>query len=160
MCNQLRIITYPSAVSDNHQDVPDQFSPSITVPCVRVKLLQTTRIPPLQRTTVTVQFDKDTVPPQSFVIEPLKCELDAGLYVGNLLVQTTSDDKAQVVITNLSPFTQKISKGCLIGQCNEVSVIPQDESSNVQTAENRIGNVMSVTTLDVNTRKEKLAALL
>ena len=42
---------------------------------------------------------------QPVVIEPLECELDAGLYVGNSLVQTTSDDKAQVVITNLSPFT-------------------------------------------------------
>ena len=65
VCNQLRIITYYSAVSDNHQDVPDQPSPSVTIPCVRVKLLQTTRIPPLQSTNVTVQFNKDTVPPQS-----------------------------------------------------------------------------------------------
>jgi len=32
--------------------------------------------------------------------------------------------------------------------------------SNVQTAKNRIGDIMSVTNLDVNTRKEKLATLL
>ena len=159
VCNQLRIITYHSAVSDTQHDVPDQLSPSVTVPCVRVKLLHTVRIPPLQSTNVTVQFERDSVPPQS-MIEPLECGVDAGLYVGNSLVQTTFDDKAQVVITNLSPLTQKISKGCFIGQCNEVSVVQYEELSNVQTEETAIADVMSVTTLDTDTRKEKLATLL
>ena len=109
---------------------------------------------------MTVQFERDSVPPQSFMIEPLECGLDAGLYVGNSLVQTTFDDKAQVVITNLSPLTQKISKGCFIGQCNEVSVIQHEELSNVQTVETAVADVISVTTLDADTRKEKLATLL
>lgn len=49
VCNQLRIITYHSVVSDTQHDVPDQLSPSVTVPCVRVKLLHTVRIPPLPK---------------------------------------------------------------------------------------------------------------
>jgi len=159
VCNQLNVITYHSAVRDTYHYVTEQHTPLVTIPCVRVKLLHTVRIPPFQSTNVPVKFEGNAKPPQSFMIESLGYDLDDGLYV-NSLVQTTSDDKARVVITNLSPLTQKIPKGCFVGQCSEVSVIHQDELCNVHQTDSMIADIMTVTTLDADTRKEKLAALL
>ena len=73
VCNQLHIITYHSTVTDAQLDVTHQHMPAVIVPCVRVKLLQTVRIPPFQSKNVPVQLEGTTTPNQSFLIEP--CEL-------------------------------------------------------------------------------------
>ena len=49
VCNQLHI-TYHFAVTKTNYDATDQHPPSITVYCIKVKLLQIVRIPPLQST--------------------------------------------------------------------------------------------------------------
>ena len=73
VCNQLHIITYHSTVTDAQLDVTHQHMPAVIVPCVRVKLLQTVRIPPFQSKNVPVQLEGTTTPNQSFLIE--LCEL-------------------------------------------------------------------------------------
>jgi len=75
VCNQLHI-TYHFAVTKTNYDATDQHPPSITVYCIKVKLLQIVRFPPLQSTDMSVQFDSNTAPPQSFITELLECALD------------------------------------------------------------------------------------
>jgi len=84
-------------------------------------------------------------PTELFLIEPYDCGANSGLYVGNSLLQTTSNDKAQVVITNTTPLPQKLSKGCWIGQTGGVNVITQDDGSQgvQQGMENTPADVMS-----------------
>ena len=101
--NQLCIITSHSAVNDKSSRCPRPTLPISYCSFCESEIAANNQDSPFQSTNVTIQFDKNTVPPQSFVIELLEYELDVGLYVGNSLVQTTYDDKAQVVITNLSP---------------------------------------------------------
>ena len=80
--------------------------------------------------------------PYTYDQKPLKLDghmyLDItfdGLYIGNSLVQATSSDRAQVIITNFTPFTQKVTKGCWIGQANEVTVVSPTESFGAQQVE-------------------------
>ena len=155
VCNQLNIISYHPAV---HEAQLDTTTPAVTVPCVRVKLLQTVRVPLLQSKTVPVQFERSIPPTQSFLIEPLDLSVNHRLYIGNSLVQATSSDRAQVIITNFTPFTQKVRKGCWIGQTNEVTVVSPTES--FQAKCHRHADVMSISTLDADIRKNKLATLL
>ena len=83
------------------------------------------------------------------------------MYIGNLLVQATSSDKAQVIVTNFTPLTQKVRKGCWIGQTNEVTVVSPTESFGAQQVEYHThADVMPISTLDADTRKKKLATLL
>ena len=160
VCNQLHIITYHSAVTDAQLDVTHQHMPAVIIPCVRVKLLQTVRIPPFQSKNVPVQLEGTTTPNQSFLIEPCECRSDDGLYIGNSLVQAVSANRAQVVITNLSALTQKMSKGCQIGQCSEVNVVQSEELSKVHQQQSATARVMSTSTSYVDARKKKLAAIL
>ena len=134
--------------------------PAVTVPCVRVKLLQTVRIPPFQSKNVPVQLEGNTTSNQPFLIESSEYRRDDGLYIGNSLVQTISGNRAQVVITNLSALTQKMSKGCQIGQCSEVNIIQQEELHDIHQRQNVTASVMSMSTSDADTRKKKLAAFL
>ena len=60
VCSQLHIITYHPAVNDAQPDTIVHNGSSVTVPCVRVKLLQTVRVPPLQSTTACVQLESPT----------------------------------------------------------------------------------------------------
>ena len=73
-----------------------------------------------------VQLESSLPSKELFLIEPYDCGANDGLYVGNSLLQVTSNDKAQVVITNTTPLTQKLLKGCWIGRTSEVSVVAQD----------------------------------
>ena len=84
------------------------------------------------------------------MIEPYDCGQTDGLYVDNSLLQATSTDKAQLIITNTTPLTQKLSKGCWIGQTDEISVIAQDNESNSahQGVDSTLADVMSVSTVD------------
>jgi len=131
-------------------DSTEQNTSSVTVPCVRIKLLQTLWVPPLQSTAVHVQLESNLSPAQLFVIEPYDCGQTDGLYVDNSLLQATSTDKAQLIITNTTPLTQKLSKGCWIGQTDEISVIAQDNESNSahQGVDSTLADVMSVSTVD------------
>ena len=72
------------------------------------------------------------------------------------VVQTVSANRAhpaQVVITNLSALTQKISKGCQIGQYSEVNVVRHEEVYNAHQQQKATVSTMSTSMSDVDTRK-------
>ena len=146
VCRQLSIITY-------HPDVQVwrggrrlggrggvcSKPKDAKVPTVRVRLLQTVRILPLQQTTVDVVIDhcRQDVP---LLLEP--CEevrQSVGLTAEAALLKI-EDGKSRIMLTNSTGFSQVMPRGSDLGEVVEVAVVQPSSHPEVGR----------VTTLDVD----------
>ena len=124
VCRQLGIVTYhPSLLP---RDTSDGTCEADTlVPSVRVSLVQTLKIPANRSALVPVRVE--CTPQQGnlpmFVEGREGIEKETGLVVEDAVVSTTADCLAQLVITNLSGFTQRLPEGTPIGCAEAVDVL-------------------------------------
>ena len=135
VCRQLGILTY-------HPDVqrwrggrrPGAPEKQAKIPMVRVRLVQSVCVLPLQSTVVNVQLDgPDSEYSKSVLLEPhVSKNQAAGLQVEDGLLQPSHEGKAQVVITNPTGFTQEFQGGLDIGHISEATVIPSYHLLNLQ----------------------------
>ena len=104
------------------------------IPMVRVRLVQSVCVLPLQSTVVNVQLDgPDSEYSKSVLLEPhVSKNQAAGLQVADGLLQPSHEGKAQVVITNPTGFTQEFQGGLDIGHISEATVIPSYHLLNLQ----------------------------
>ena len=100
---QVGASTCTARVPDNK----DLYDPTVTVPVVSMKLVESTQLLPLQSKMVTVQLDKDHKLKGTFLIKPLdECKLSAELQLGSYLVNFDKKDLVIVLLTNSTSLTQ------------------------------------------------------
>ena len=150
VCRQLDIVTYHPAV---HSKKPPKGGDAI-VPSVRVKLVQSLRLPPNKSAVVDVHLEG----PLTDVSGPVVVEGDgsfereSGLIVEDALLAPTSDRQAQLVITNLSGFTQVVPGGVLVGEVQAAEVLETEPS----TEGENIVHVRKLSSAGEEWRKRKL----
>lgn len=156
VCRQLGIVTYhpsiePPAVPDRNSDV------EALVPTVRVRLVQSLRLPANQGAVVPVCCDSEggMAKLQSpLLVEPVP-ELGS-LVVESAVVSPPRDGLTQMVVWNKSGFTQQLSKGAVLGVVDNAEVL--DAPSCEQDTE-----PVTVSRLDSSaqeSRKKKLLEML
>ena len=163
VCRQLGIITYHPSLGIE-SSIATEAQPSVNLPMVRIRLLQTVRLPPLQSTLVPLQLEDGHNLQGSVLLEPSRqfTELDGdGLQFGDTLVEA-HDGHAQVLLTNPTGFTQRLSKGQWVGHASQAECIdapPQPQSPSPEE-QNRVLEVRTEETPDDEGRKRKLATYL
>ena len=108
------------------------------VPVVRVKLVESTQLLPLQCKMVTVQLEKDHKLKGTVLIEPSdKCKLSAELQLGSCLVNLDKEDPVMVPLTNLTGLTQQVDKESWNGIAYEATPVSASvETQNITTVKN------------------------
>ena len=130
VCHQLGIISYRPSV-DAHDPLPPappqapvlhDVPPEVVVPVVRVKLIQTVRLPPMKSTVVLVQIDGEREIRGPVLLEPL-CE-SAGtadeIQFPNSLLRFGDNHSCYLRLVNPTGFTQKLENGSCVGHASEV----------------------------------------
>lgn len=108
-------------------------SPSATVPYIRVRLLQSVKVLPYQSKSVLVKVDDRGT-------NPILVEYDAaveeatGLQVEDAIV-SPREGIAQLVVSNMSGFTQVVGEGEVLGKVTEVEELEPNDSSNATQEE-------------------------
>ena len=104
-----------------------------SVPVVRVFLLQSVRLLPLQSQQVLVKIDGDTLADPLLLECKPEVKEETGLEVVDSLMPRTSDGISQVVLVNRSGFTQTADKALALGKATQVTVVvPDDDLSGAQ----------------------------
>ena len=141
VCRQLGIVSYHPKVKtwrggSNGRD--DCSGEKVTVPLVRVSMLQSTRVLPHHSTLVTVKVDGEITTSRSLLLQPE--ESMAGLLVEESLVNIRDDGTAHVSLANLTGFTQTIHSRTTVGTVSEVE-------EEVQLSGD-VDNIMSATVIN------------
>ena len=129
VCRQLGIIRYHPSVrpSSEEQQEGEETQESIgrespedtaVVPTVRVQLLQSVTVPPLQRLAVEVKVDSDAVSGR-LILEPQQ-PMKGILIEPSLL--NARDGIAMMEVTNQTGFTQHLQEGMELGEVTEATV--------------------------------------
>ena len=129
VCRQLGIIRYHPSVrpsseeqqeGEETQESMGRESPEDTavVPTVRVQLLQSVTVPPLQRLAVEVKVDSDAVC-SPLILEPQQ-PMKGILIEPSLL--NARDGIAMMEVTNQTGFTQHLQEGMELGEVTEATV--------------------------------------
>jgi len=141
-CHQLGIIMY-------HPDVgaPSPQSSVTAVPVVRVKLVESVRLLPLQSKMITVEIEHGYSLDRPILIEalPSECSTVTDVQLECCLVNVTDTAPFKVMMTNSSGFTQHIDKADWAGQALEVVQVCCDASESSYAAPD--GDVNSVKTI-------------
>jgi len=149
VCSQLGIISYHPLVFPGRQEAEQQTQAQ--VPTVRVRLVQSLRLPPLQNTMAVVRVEDGWNFQGPLLLEPLGDDKNEdGLVVSPSLVQLSSDNHAQVLITNPTGWTQKMKRGTHIGEASEIMCTDTEV-----TSEANVG-VLRLSSCEVRERKQKL----
>jgi len=168
VCRQLGIVTYNPKVEmkgERDQTTAEKgASHQSKVPLVRVCLVQSVRLRPLQSTLVAVELESSQHLKGPLLLEPThRFEDESGeLQFGNALVQPT-DSRAKVLISNPTGITQKLKEGTWVGRASEAEMIVGDrlESPSEEPAQSICEDeptcVNTVATENVEDRKYKLA---
>ena len=161
VCHQLHIISYHPQVGASTctvriPDNEESCDPTVNVPVVRVKLVESTRLLPLQSKMVTVQQDhelKGTV-----LIEPSdECKLSAELQLGSCLVNLDKEHPVIVPLTNSTGLTQQVDKDSWSGIAYEATpVCASVATQNITT----VKNVASVDSKNLTDRQNLLTQFL
>ena len=121
VCRQLGILTYHPDVQvwqGGRKKVRAPPPPKAQVPTVRVRLLQTTRVPPSHTVVVPVRVDSDFRGKQ-MLLEPIlgmESKMDATLV-------DMSKGTAYVSISNTDTYTLKLNRGVQISTATQVEVV-------------------------------------
>ena len=128
MCRQLGIVTYNPKVEmkgERGQTTGEKgASHQSKVPLVRVHLVQSVRLRPLQSALVAVELESSQHLKGPLLLEPThRFEDESGeLQFSNALVQPT-DSRAKVLISNPTGITQKLKEGTWVGRASEAEMI-------------------------------------
>ena len=97
------------------------------VPVVRVRLVNSVRLLPLQSMMATVELEKGQELDGPFLLEPTHRFSEAEeLQFGSSLVYPTENRCAAVILTNLTGFIQKLKRGMWVGRGSEAEIISKD----------------------------------
>ncbi len=124
VCRQLGIVSYHPSVQLQERSRKKHTSPA--VPMVRVRLVGSVRLPPLQEAMATVQVEEGHNLAGPLLLEPSRTFSDIdgnGLQFGDSLVSLSGDGRAQVLISNPTGFTQKLQKGHWVGRACEATYV-------------------------------------
>ena len=83
----------------------------VTVPVVRVQLIESVRLLPSQSRIVAVQLEKDHGFSGTVMIDPSSDDFGT-IQLGHSLVNLDDDKLVKVLLTNSTGFTQHVDKGC------------------------------------------------
>ena len=170
VCRQLGIVTYHSQVV--RRKGKDQGragrKESAHVPAVRVRLVESVRLLPLQSMMATVEFEEGEEFEGPLLLEATRRFAGTGeLRLGTALVCPTEDRCAQVLLTNSTGFTQKLEQGVWVARASAAEVISEDDpvpDEDDEEGEESAEEVTQVRTVtpgeDAELRKQKLATLL
>ena len=164
VCHQLGIISYhpnvgTSLPATSVSDTTEPSAPVVTVPVVRVHLVKSTRLLPLQSKMVAVQLEKDLGLSGTVLIEPLLDERSTGtdLHLGCCIINLAGDKPFQVLLTNPTGFRQQVGKESWSGLACEVTpvcatTLTQDPAL--------VKNVNSVDSEEIEHRRKLLRGML
>ena len=126
VCRQLGIVTYhPSLISHR---TPTQKGHTV-VPCIKVSLVQTLKLPPSQSALVPVRFDPCGVEGQTLLIESQRLLEGTGLVVVDAVLITSSDGAALLVISNMTGLTQRTPQGTVVGEAHAAEIVTMDANT-------------------------------
>ena len=135
VCRQLEIIQYhPDVVprvSMQARERADSGTKEITcsVPTVRVKLIQSVRVPPNQSVLTSAYLpDGDSLKGPLFVESDASLLNDKGLQVTDSVVLPTQEGQIKVMLTNNSGITQQAKEDIVIGAASPAELIEPAES--------------------------------
>ena len=118
------------------------------MPCVRVSLVNSLKLPPVQSALVPVRVEGDFNPARQamFVKSHGELEKDTGLIVEDALLSHPENGLTHIVITNLSGFTGNASAGTSVRVAEPVQVSSlEDETDTTATDLVDIRNLSSST---------------
>ena len=130
VCRQLGMVTYHSGVvvrgEQGHSRHAGQKE-AARVPGVRVRLVDSVRLLPLQSMMATVELEKGQELDGPLLLEPTHRFSDAEeLQFGSSLVYPTENRCAAVILTNPTGFTQKLKRGMWVGRASEAEIVSED----------------------------------
>ena len=97
------------------------------VPVVRVRLVNSVHLLPLQSMMATVELEKGPELDGPLLLEPTHRFSEAEeLQFGSSLVYPTENRCAVVMLTNPTGFTQKLKQGMWVGRASEAEIISED----------------------------------
>ena len=149
VCRQLGIVSYHPSVEiwrgarkqkrkQVHQK--NKESRPTQVPSVRVRLVQTVRLPPRQSVVVKVRLEGGGGVQGPWLLEPdTLLEASTGLQVVDSLVEPTTDGVAQVMLTNPKGYTQQCMQGVELCKGAEATVVDSLEKADLLSARASIG---------------------
>lgn len=172
-CRQLGIISYhPSVQPWSKKQQVEQQDPErgVTVsetnqnadpvvPVVRVQLLQSVTIPPLQCAPVQLRIEENHKITGPLLFEPPQ-SLAEGLKLAPTMLDM-QDGIAYVSLANSTGFTQHLDEGIELGGITEVTTVypePREDMS-LMEEEETYSDVKKITTSDVEWRRKKLQEL-
>ena len=125
VCRQLGIIAYHPSIELPIRQESKEKSPT-KVPTVRVRLVQSVRLPPQRCIMASVQLEEGHSFCGTLLLEPTHRfeESDGnGLQFSSSLVKATEEGAAQVLITNPTGFTQRLDRGIWLGSATEADLV-------------------------------------
>ena len=159
VCRQLGIVSYHPEVEtwrggSKGRDI--SADETVTVPLVRVSMLQSMYVLPHHSTLVTVKVDGEIPTCRSLLLQPE--ESMAGILVEESLVTVHDDGTAHVSLVNLIEFTQTIDGGTAVGTVSEV----EEEIQSAEDADNMMSATVNqlVSTEELQERKQRLTSML
>ena len=107
---------------------PPQKIDSAKVPTVRVRLVQTVRLPPRRSAVVKVQMENGHMLKETLLLEPNSSwKENNGLEIVATAVKPDKRGFAYILITNPQDYTQSIQQGAGLGKASRVDVVSPSE---------------------------------
>ena len=158
VCRQLGIVQYHPSVSA--RKASKQTADEVPlVPNVRVSLVDSLRLPPGQSAVVPVRLDYSTQEAKdTLIIEGDENMWRTGLVVEDAIVTAPQDSFTCLVITNPSGFTQRITKGTVVGEAQIAEVLTPDAEPDSTVDES--ASVRTLSSSQEEWRKKKLLEML
>ena len=130
VCRQLGMVTYHSRVvarGEQGHSCHEGQNEAARVPVVRVRLVDSVRLLPLQSMMATVELKKSQELDGPLLLEPTHRFSEAGgLQFGSSLVYPSKNRCAAVILTNPTGFTQKLKRGMWVGRASEAEIVSED----------------------------------
>ena len=135
VCRQLGIVQYHEQVSPG-----DDQKPEVSVPMVRVHLVQTVKLRPNESLMAEVELVKggqeSPVGSSAMLLESdEQLDMRIGARIATSLVKPSSDGVVQVLVSNSHSLTHRIPAGTEIGHAVPVEVVEPEELAEDQPAE-------------------------
>ena len=153
---QLGIISYHPDVNAKGCPQPKQEH-SASVPTIRVRLLQSVRVPAGRSAIVPVQVEggKSTM----LLENDPAVEESIGLRVEDVLLQPSEEGVAHLKLSNYTGFSGILREGTVVGEAVEATLIPPLRERD-DVLQCKVPNVNQVSTISESDRKSKLMKML
>ena len=128
----------------------------VFVPTVRVWLSRTVRVPANQNVMVPVRVDGGTPPDSAVLLEgDEEMEAATGVKVVDALLGRIEGGETQLLLSNLSGFTQKLEGGTYLGRAAEVQVVTSEDNETLSSpAAITTHDIEPITTHDIESETD------